>query len=56
MQGRPCKTRHTRPDAGHAAPVCTRYQTGRAVQIVPAADVGGRAVCPKLCRFVHTQT
>lgn len=22
--------RHTRPDAGHAAPVCTRYQTGRA--------------------------
>nr|DAF75254.1 MAG TPA: hypothetical protein [Caudoviricetes sp.] len=30
MQGRPCKARHTRPDAGHAAPVCTRYQTGRA--------------------------
>ena len=29
--------RHTRPDAGHAAPVCTRYQTGRAGQIVQAA-------------------
>lgn len=24
------RTRHTRPDAGHATPVCTRYQTGRA--------------------------
>ena len=24
--------RHTRPDAGHAAPVCTRYQTGHAGQ------------------------
>lgn len=30
MQGRPRKARHTRPDAGNAAPVCTRYQTGRA--------------------------
>ena len=29
-QGRPRKARHTRPDAGHAAPVCTRYQTVRA--------------------------
>lgn len=25
-QGRPRKARHTRPDAGHAAPVRTRYQ------------------------------
>ena len=37
QQGRPCPQqtahRHTRPDAGHAAPVCTRYQTGRAGQI-----------------------
>lgn len=30
--------RHTRPNAGHAAPVRTRYQTGRAGQIVPAAE------------------
>nr|DAO34737.1 MAG TPA: hypothetical protein [Caudoviricetes sp.] len=30
MQGIPCKARRTRPGAGHAAPVCTRYQTGRA--------------------------
>ena len=29
--------RHTRPNAGRAAPVYTRYQTGRAGQIVPAA-------------------
>ena len=29
--------RHTRPDAGHAAPVCTRYQTDRDGQIVTAA-------------------
>ena len=29
--------RHTHPDALHAAPVCTRYQTGHAGQIVPAA-------------------
>lgn len=27
-----------RPKAGHAAPGCTRYQTGRAGQIVPAAE------------------
>ena len=25
------------PDAGHAAPVCTRYQTAHGGQIVPAA-------------------
>lgn len=37
MKGRPCKARHTRPDDGHTAPVCTRYQTGHAGQIVPAA-------------------
>ena len=30
QQGRPRKARHTRPDAGHAAPVCTRCQTGHA--------------------------
>lgn len=29
--------RHTRPDAGHAAPVCTRYQTAHTGQIVTAA-------------------
>lgn len=29
--------RHTRPDAGHAAPVCTQYQTGRAGTIRAAA-------------------
>nr|DAT87751.1 MAG TPA: hypothetical protein [Caudoviricetes sp.] len=29
--------RHTRPKAGHAAPVCTRYQTAHDGQIVPAA-------------------
>ena len=28
---------HTRPDAGHAAPVCTRYQTGHAGTIGAAA-------------------
>ena len=36
-QGRPRKARHTRLDAGHAAPVYTRYQTGNARQIVPEA-------------------
>lgn len=47
QQGR--HTRHdTRPDAGHAAPVCTRYQTAHAGQIVTAA---GCWVCPKLCRY-----
>ena len=30
--------RHTRPNAGHAAPVCSRYQTSRAGQIVPSAE------------------
>lgn len=39
MQDRPCKARHTRPDAGHAAPVCTRCQTGH------AETIGQRAVC-----------
>lgn len=38
---------YRRPNAGHAAPVCTRYQTGHAGQIVTAA---GCWVCPKLCR------
>ena len=42
-QGRPCPQqaahRHTRPDAGHAAPVCIRYQTGRAGQIGTAAGL-----------------
>lgn len=47
------RERHTRPDAGHAAPVCTRYQTGRAGQIVTVRDAGGRGVCPKLCRYGH---
>ena len=53
QQGRPCQTWRTgtRPDAGHAAPVCTRYQTGHAGQIVPAAGAGGRGVCPKLRIF-----
>jgi hypothetical protein len=48
--------RHTRSDAGRAAPVCTRYQTGRAGQIVTVRDAGGRGVCTKLSRFVHTAT
>lgn len=39
---------YRRPNAGHAAPVCTRYQTGHAGQIVTAA---GCWVCPKLCRY-----
>lgn len=43
--------RHTRPDAGHAAPACALYQTAHARQIVTVRDAGGRAVCPKLCRF-----
>lgn len=45
QQGRPCQMQgrprhaptHTRPDAGHAAPVCTRYQTGHAGTIGAAA-------------------
>ena len=45
----------TRLDAGHAAPVCTRYQTDRAGTIGQGA---GRwtacALCPKLCRFGHS--
>lgn len=51
MQGRPRKARHTRPDAGHAAPVCTRYQTSRAGQIVPAAG-RWRAGNPSITRIV----
>lgn len=55
MQSNQCNTRHTRPDAGHAAPVCTRYQTDRAGTIGQGA---GRwtacALCPKLCRFGHS--
>nr|DAE34449.1 MAG TPA: hypothetical protein [Caudoviricetes sp.] len=44
MQGRPRHApTHTRPDAGHAAPLCTRYQTGRAGQIVAVRDAGGLA-------------
>ena len=55
QQGRPCQNqggastradhaRHdTRPGAGHAAPVCTRYQTGHAGQIIPeAGSVSGK--------------
>ena len=42
MQDRPCKARHTRPDAGHAGAIGT------------AAGAGGRAACPKLCRFGHS--
>lgn len=38
--------RNTRPDTGHAALVCTRYQTGCAGQIGTAAGAGGLAVCP----------
>lgn len=43
--------RYTRPDAGHAAPVRTRYQTAHAGQIVTVRDAGGRGVRPKLSRF-----
>lgn len=35
------RTRHTRPDAGHAAPVCIRYQTGHTGQIRTAAGLEG---------------
>lgn len=52
-QGRPRKARHTRPDAGHASPVCTRYQTDRAGQIVTVQAVGGREACPKLSKIGH---
>lgn len=41
--------RHTRPDAGHAAPVCTQYQTGRAGEIRAAAGAGGRAQRVRNC-------
>lgn len=44
QQRRPCQNQggkdtmaYSYPDAGHAAPVCTRYQTGRAVAIGTAA-------------------
>lgn len=50
-KGRPCKARHARSDAGHAAPVCTQYQTGHAGQIRTVQDAGGRGACPKLCRY-----
>lgn len=61
QQGRPCQNQggastradhakhDTRPGAGHAAPVCTRYQTGHAGQIVPAAGAGRREPCPAKC-------
>lgn len=60
QQGRPCQMQgrprhaptHTRPDAGHAAPLCTRYQTSHAEQTETAAGAGGRAVCP----IGHAQT
>lgn len=39
QQHRPCKTRHTRPGTGHAAPVCTRYQTGHTGTIGAAAGL-----------------
>ena len=56
QQGRPCKARHTRPDAGRAASVCTRYQTSRAGTIGTARNAGGRETCPKLCRFGRIAT
>lgn len=45
--------RHTRPDAGHAAPVCTRYQTGRAGTIGQCA---GRWTACATCPIGHAQT
>lgn len=36
--------RHTRPDALHAAPVCTRYQTGRRRPDRPGGGAGVRGV------------
>lgn len=45
--------RHTRPDTGHAAPVCTRYQTGRAGTIGQGA---GRWTACATCPIGHAQT
>ena len=45
--------RHTRPDAGHAAPVCTRYQTGRAGTIGQGA---GHWTACATCPIEHAQT
>lgn len=39
QQRRPRKERHTRPNAGRAAPVCTLYQTYHAGQIGTAAGL-----------------
>lgn len=48
-----CKAGHakhdTRPDAGHATPVCTRYQTGRAGTIGQGAGAGLPAHCVRNC-------
>ena len=47
-----CKADHTRPDAGHAAPVCTRYQTGRTGYIRTAAGLDClRGVSGKVYNF-----
>lgn len=62
QQRRPCQNqggastradhaRHdTRPNAGHAAPVCTRYQTDRAGTIGQGAGRGAYNTC-----MLHTQ-
>ena len=55
MQGKPRKARHTRPDAGHAAPACTLYQTAHAGQIVTVRDAEGRGVCPANYTFSDTK-
>ena len=44
----------TRLDAGHAAPVCTRYQTGRIGQIVQAAGAGARGVSETVQIWTHS--
>lgn len=54
QQRRPRKERHTRPDAGHAAPVCTRYQTSHAGQIVTARALEG-AECVRNCADTDTR-
>lgn len=45
--------RHTRPDAGHAAPVCTRYQTDHAGTIGQCA---GHWTACATCPIGHAQT
>ena len=46
--------RHTRPDTGHAAPVCTRYQTGNAGQIGTVQGTGLPAQCVRNCADMDT--